>query len=960
MSENETGNRMSSEAQGKESFKKKIFLRKLLLYVVLIVAFLISLIRNIYVQSSQYELSLDPQIDRAVIQIAKIIPQLERGEEALWHIWEGVLDSWKSIEDDGLLEGSDYTIPDKETELEQFARKNLSWMDMITMIKVGRDGGVVVLDKETMTVIAHPDKDALGIQLVPHDPMTKDNVVDLDTIIADSGTEDLQAQFNLFTPRNPKNERLWELPDISDYLFRSVYGCAMEYDDYYIICGISLYERISFLGIAFLTTVIVFILIWIIVRWICFVIDARSENEKSMRAKLIAYSLIVCIISFGVSVYIQVLSNAAVDSMAVSHHADEAVDTFETFQEQSSKLEKYLDSFYEIQCRLASMMIQKKRASLDRDTIQKYADSLNVKYIYLFDQEGNVVVTNSNYDHLKIGSTPEEPFYEFQALLDGEDSVILPPVKDGDQKEKLQYVGVSIRNDEDLCDGFVMIGVDPALRNALLDTLMINAVLNITVIGLPDYAVAVNEETMKVTATTGAGYVGESIEELGLLQEDLEEKNSCDVVLDDGVYNVGVDYAGDQYILPILRRTDNEDVLISSFILMLEAAWTLVVLILMTLFRFKETVPDSDPEEEKADEEKQTDSVDEVDEELKKLFSDDNIRSDSKDVKSFESRWNVGSWKMLVDSPEGKIMKTIYYLLLFFCLFILLPTLFVALNSHSKISGLSTLAYVISGRWEKGVNIFAVTSCILLLCAMYVISVLLDMILYRIARANDTRVETVCLLIRNSIKYICVIIFIYYGLSKFGVNTKTLLASAGILSLMVSLGAKDMVSDILAGFFIIFECSYRVGDYVEIGSWGGVVTEIGLRTTKVKRGSKTKIFNNASMRDIVSTERIAKQTIKMGISYDSDIEEVKRILDEELAKLGPDKIPGLQKAPTYGGISSFEDSSIEIEIDMKVDNLYRSAALSALNHEVLLIFNRNGIEMPYNQIVVHKADGEAD
>jgi small conductance mechanosensitive channel len=385
-----------------------------------------------------------------------------------------------------------------------------------------------------------------------------------------------------------------------------------------------------------------------------------------------------------------------------------------------------------------------------------------------------------------------------------------------------------------------------------------------------------------------------------------------------------------------------------------EAASVLLIIMLLTLFRFRKEVLDAAPSE--ADDGDDMDIEIDDDEEIKSegLFS--GIRKRVREKKGFEDRWNVDRRDGSSLTPEKRVKKIVYRLLLLFCLFILLPTLFVSINTDTKLGELSNLTYVLSGKWEKGVNIFAFTACIFLLCAMYVGSVLVDAILYRIARASDTRVETICLLVKNAIKYICVIIFVYYGLSQFGVNTQTLLASAGILSLMISLGAKDMVSDILAGFFIIFESAYKVGDFIEVGNWKGTVTEIGLRTTKVKRETNVKIFNNSSMRDIVSSEEISRQTIKVAVSYDADIEEIGRILETELAEIGPDKIPGLRKGPKYEGVSSFEDSSIMLQIAIYVDSTTRFPALRALNREVKLIFDRNGIEIPFNQIVVHEAD----
>ena len=169
-------------------------------------------------------------------------------------------------------------------------------------------------------------------------------------------------------------------------------------------------------------------------------------------------------------------------------------------------------------------------------------------------------------------------------------------------------------------------------------------------------------------------------------------------------------------------------------------------------------------------------------------------------------------------------------------------------------------------------------------------------------------------------------------------------------------GAKDMVSDILAGFFIIFESTYKVGDYIKVGGWEGVVTEIGIRTTKVKFVTDVKVFNNSSLRDIVCSEEVVRQSVKIGISYDADFEEIERILKEELSKIGPEQIPGLRKGPTYTGISSFDESSIVLTISMFVEGNLKFPAVRALNREIKLIFDRNNIEIPFNQLVIHEAE----
>ncbi|MCR5008048.1 MAG: mechanosensitive ion channel family protein, partial [Oribacterium sp.] len=138
--------------------------------------------------------------------------------------------------------------------------------------------------------------------------------------------------------------------------------------------------------------------------------------------------------------------------------------------------------------------------------------------------------------------------------------------------------------------------------------------------------------------------------------------------------------------------------------------------------------------------------------------------------------------------------------------------------------------------------------------------------------------------------------------------------------------------------------------------WEGVVTEIGIRTTKVKFVTDVKVFNNSSLRDIVCSEEVVRQSVKIGISYDADFEEIERILKKELSKIGPEQIPGLRKGPTYTGISSFDESSIVLPIAMFVEGNLKFPAVRALNREIKLIFDRNNIEIPFNQLVVHEAE----
>lgn len=932
-----------------KKYKRQILRRNLRLYAVLLLASVLVLILSVALLDRNYTSRLKPQIDRAVIQVAKLLPQLEQNEEALREAYAQMTESWKELLSHDVFSEADFTLPD-EAELEKISGDTLSWMNRVTKLKVGRDGFMLVVDKETSRILAHPDENYVGRLFQPFDQIAEDEVIAISSINRWTKPENLKLSLGIMEPYKLAVNRVHTFRDFIDYLRMSLIGCVMDYGDAYIVCGVPILEWASYIiGNALAFTLVFVILMWLLIKWISLVTDSRRETVKSLRLKLICYASLACVVMFGVCWYTLVLADVTNDLKTMDKHADAAVETLNTYREQRDNLNQFLDEYYMTQCWLAGQVVTKTdRNTLTRKDMQHYADDLNVKYIYDFDQRGRVVVTNSPYDHYSLSEDPADPSYEFRALLDGVYGVIQEPALDKRFDEDVQYVGMSLRNEEDLCDGFVMIAVDPALRNDLISPLTVETVLSNLIIGLPEHAIAVDKETLNIIATTGIGFKGASVEELGIRKENLTEDFSGFLKINGQTYYAGVSETEDLYLVPIVRRTATLDNLIVSLWMALCTAVTSLIILALTLCGYQRVVLDGAPA---AAEEKAPPSHG--------LFSGISNLIPVQDKWGMEERWGMESVPRDKQTPEQRISRIVYRLLLVFCLFILLPTLYVSLDRNGSVMDLGNLAYVISGNWQKGFNIFALTACVFLLCAMYVSVVLLNRILYLIARVSDMRVETVCLLLKNAMKYICVVIFVYYGLAQFGVDTKTLLASAGILSLMISFGAKDLVGDIIAGFFTLLEGSYKVGDFVTVGSWYGTVTEIGLRTTKVNAFAETKIFNNSSLRDIVNSDgKVARMVLNAPVSYNADLAEVEAILGEELPKM-TDRIPGLLKPVQYEGVDSLGDNAVNLRIVIFVQADVRYPALRALNREIKLLFDRRGIEIPFNQIVVHQAQETA-
>src|SRR5690625_5431538 len=89
-------------------------------------------------------------------------------------------------------------------------------------------------------------------------------------------------------------------------------------------------------------------------------------------------------------------------------------------------------------------------------------------------------------------------------------------------------------------------------------------------------------------------------------------------------------------------------------------------------------------------------------------------------------------------------------------------------------------------------------------------------------------------LLVNIFSYVMLFIFIVMFFATLGIQIGPIIAGAGVIGLAVAFGAQGLVSDIVTGFFIILEQQLEIDDYVTTAGYGGIVEEIGLRTTKIR------------------------------------------------------------------------------------------------------------------------------
>ena len=219
--------------------------------------------------------------------------------------------------------------------------------------------------------------------------------------------------------------------------------------------------------------------------------------------------------------------------------------------------------------------------------------------------------------------------------------------------------------------------------------------------------------------------------------------------------------------------------------------------------------------------------------------------------------------------------------------------------------------------------------------------------------AVDKKTLTIVKLISSAIKYGMGIALIFMVLSVWGVPVMAQLAAAGILALVIGLGAQSIISDVLAGVNIVFENQYNVGDIVFIDGFRGTIQEIGLTTTKiVDTSGNVKIINNSKISTVVNlSANVSLVLVEVGVEYGEDLPKLEELLRNNMEAI-QQRNPMMLSAPVYMGVSNLGDSSVVLKFSVQVEEQNRYIVERALYRELYLLFTENHINIPFPQVTI--------
>lgn len=216
----------------------------------------------------------------------------------------------------------------------------------------------------------------------------------------------------------------------------------------------------------------------------------------------------------------------------------------------------------------------------------------------------------------------------------------------------------------------------------------------------------------------------------------------------------------------------------------------------------------------------------------------------------------------------------------------------------------------------------------------------------------DKRKTTIVSMIKNIIKYIIAIIIIIMILNLYGVNTTSIIASLGAVSVIIGLAFQDIIKDFLAGVFIIFDNEYAVGDYVKINDFTGEVVSLGLKTTKIKAYSgEIMSLSNSSFTEVINYNlNNTNLVLYIPVSYDVKLEKVEDILKNALDELKSSN-KDVYKVDLLG-VDSFEDSCLKYAVVVECKAMTQYGIKRTALKLIKKAFDKNNINIPYNKLDV--------
>lgn len=663
--------------------------------------------------------------------------------------------------------------------------------------------------------------------------------------------------------------------------------------------------------------------------------DLRFNPAVGRRATALSVAGLVLLLA--VTFYMQTLFALSSQATVNRERIEQIDQTLKNNAMREDELTRQYSEHYATACHIIAYIVEHNPELATRADLRSLAQTLNIESIYLYDGDGNMTSSSTSQRSYSLSTKYGDSSYEFRSLLGGKDEYIQPLSINRTTGETYQYIGVALYDQDGIADGIAQIAVRPMRLEEMLKSTKIDAVLDGIKAGAGGFAFAIEKKDGTVAYHPNNLLVGKKASEIGLTDEHLADGFNDFVYIDNQKLYASCLETGDYYVYVAAP----EDSFMHQRV-PLTIATGIIAAICFALIYPLLTFDTIKVEEHHS---KREGDVSARRQNITVTTSDGRVKNSESAI----GRWLNISFKWEDKTPEQKLGTVLRWFTGIAVFIVFLAVLF----KDTLFGPRSVFTYILGNDWQHGLNIFALTASIMYACVALTVCAIAQALLRMLSNVLGARGETICRLLSSLTQYGTLIAMLYWCLGVLGVDTATLLASAGIITLAVSFGAKDLITDILCGLFIIFEGEFRVGDVISVGGNTGTVMEIGVRTTKINDGNgNVLLLRNSSISNVTNMTKLnSYASIDITLPVGESLPYVEKVLKDELKSVH-DRVPAIIDGPFYKGVVDLSSTAMTIRVVATCKEIDRGSVMRSLRREVKLLLSRRDIA-PYQLVFDH-------
>lgn len=238
---------------------------------------------------------------------------------------------------------------------------------------------------------------------------------------------------------------------------------------------------------------------------------------------------------------------------------------------------------------------------------------------------------------------------------------------------------------------------------------------------------------------------------------------------------------------------------------------------------------------------------------------------------------------------------------------------------------------------------------VIIIVARLMVSIVNTMINRAINRHSEDygmRAMTLTRLTQKFIKYLIYFIAITMLLDLWSINTSAILATAGLGSLALGMGAQTLIKDCINGFFIIFDNQFLTGEFIRVAGLEGHVEEVGVRMTKLRSlDGKLHFIPNSEISIVTNCNRgLVRARVDIDVDRSENPMEVLKVIEDAIEDLRDKFLPG--DGPQVMGMTENSERGYRITVvgNRSVEDYY--GLEMAIREAVVSAFIEHGIKLP--------------